>query len=282
MLRFSANLSILFKEVPFLERFARGSEAGFSAVEFWWPTGEEAGEVARAALEAGVEVVAFNFDAGDMPAGDRGLAGVPGRTEAFRAHVPAALELAQTLGTRRMNALLGLRDERVAAAEQLALARETIAWTADRAAEAGVTVLIEAVNTFENGPYLLATTRAASDFVRSVGRRNVKLQYDVYHMQRMEGNLTATLRAHIGEIAHIQIADAPDRGEPGTGEIRFAHIFREIESLGYDGYIGLEYRPTGSDTLANLGWLPERARREGIAAAELAELLEPTTEGVDG
>jgi len=274
MLRFSANLSILFKEVPFLERFARAGEAGFSSVEFWWPTGEDPEAVAVAAEQAGVQVVAFNFDAGDMAAGDRGIAGDPLRSDAFRRHVPAALELARQLGCFRMNALLGLQREDSTRSEQLEVARETIAWTADRARAVGVTVLIEAINTMENGPYLLGTTRQAADFVRSVDRPNVKLQYDVYHMQRMEGNLTATLREHIGGIAHVQIADSPDRGEPGTGEIRFGYLFRQLEALGYDGYVGLEYRPSTGDTLASLGWLPESARRSGIEAAALALTLE--------
>jgi len=279
MLRFAANLSMLFRELPFLERFDAARSAGFRAVEFWWPTGEAFSEVVRAARSAGVKVAAFNFDAGDMPSGDRGLVGVPNRVAEFRAHVPVALEWASTLGTRRMNALLGLHDAGGGAEDPLELARETLRWTADRAAAVGVTVLVEAINTFENGPYLLATTPQAAEFVRSVGRPNVKLLYDVYHMQRMEGNLTATLGAHIGEVAHIQIADSPHRGEPGTGEIRFAHLFREIEALGYDGYIGLEYRPTGADTESSLAWLPVWARGDGVRAADLADHLEPPREG---
>jgi hydroxypyruvate isomerase len=275
MLRFAANLSLLFREVPFLERFEAARREGFRFVEFWWPAGEDLREVAAAVRDAGVEVVALNFPAGDMAAGDRGLAGVPDRVAEFRALVPAALDFAEALGTRRMNALVGLRDPRWEEAAQWDLARETVRWTADRAAEAGVTVLIEAINPFENGPYLLSNTRAASEFVRAVDRPNVKLLYDVYHMQRTEGNLTATLREIIGEVGHIQVADSPDRGEPGTGEIRFAHLFRTLETLGYERFIGLEYRPAGPTTASGLGWLPEQARREGIRGSDLADHLEP-------
>ena len=238
-MRFAANVSILFKEVPFLERFARARAAGLGAVEFWWPAGEDLDAVRGAVRDAGLEVALINFDAGDMPAGDRGLLSDPARDEGFRANVPVALELAPE------------RRE-----EQLALARDNVGWAADRAAEQGAEILIEAVNTFENGPYLISTTRQAADFVRSVGRPNVKLQYDAYHMQRMEGNLVATLREHIAGIAHVQVADSPGRGEPGTGEINFAYVLAELEALGYDGYVGLEYNPTTAATEDSLGWLP--------------------------
>src|SRR5215207_8499588 len=156
-MKFCANVSIVFKEVPLPERFARAKEAGFSAVEFWWPMGEDLEEVERAIKDAGLEVALFNFDAGDMPAGDRGLVSNPDRVE------------------------------------QLQLARETVGWAADQAAGQGAEVMIEAVNTFENGPYLLYTTEEAAEFVESIGRDNVKLQYDFYHMQRMEGNLSVNV-----------------------------------------------------------------------------------------
>src|SRR5215213_10228159 len=197
-MRFSANVSILFSEVPLLERFGRAAEAGFSSVEFWWPSGEDLGRVESAIKDAGVEVALFNFDAGDMPAGDRGLAGDPGREQQFRENVPMALELARSLGCRRMNVLVGHEVPGMDRDEQLALARENVRFAADDAA--GITVMVEAVNTFENGPYLLYTTAQAVEFVREVGRENVRVQHDFYHMQRMEGNLVATLREHIGSI----------------------------------------------------------------------------------
>jgi len=268
-MRFSANVSILFKEAPFLERFGRARAAGFSAVEFWWPSGEDLGEVERAISDAGLSVALFNFDAGDMPSGERGLAGDPGRADRFRENVPVALELARRLGCRRTNVLVGHEREGVGREEQLGLAREGVAFAADAAGEAGVTVLVEAVNTFENGPYLLRTTGQAVEFVRGVGRPNVKIQHDLYHMQRMEGNLVATLREHIGAIGHVQVADSPGRGEPGTGEIRYPFVLAELERLGYDGYVGLEYNPTTGTTEESLGWLPEEGRGADVQVSEL-------------
>ena len=210
-MRFSANVSILFKEAPFLERFRRARNAGFSAVEFWWPSGVDLGQVEAAIKDADLHVALFNFYAGEMAAGDRGLLRDPARQEQFRENVPVALEMARNLGCSRLNALAGHRLESMGLEEQLELAGENLVWAADLAAEYGIEVLVEALNTFENGPYLLYTTGEAARFVESVGRANVKLQYDVYHMQRMEGNLTVNLREHIGEIAHVHVADSPGR-----------------------------------------------------------------------
>jgi hydroxypyruvate isomerase len=256
-MKFAVNVSILFKEVPFLERFDRARAAGFDAVEFWWPRGEELDAVGSAVRAAGLDVVLINFDAGDMPAGDRGLLSDPDRAHVFRENVPVALELAASLGCRQLNALVGLERSPGEREAQLELARENVGWAADEAADRGAKVLIEAVNTWENGPYLLHTTRQAAEFVHAVGRPNVKLQYDAYHMQRMEGNLVATLREHFADIAHVQVADSPDRGEPGTGEINYPYVLGALEELGYDGYVGLEYNPTTS-TEESFGWLPER------------------------
>jgi hydroxypyruvate isomerase len=268
-MRFSANVSILFKEVSFLERFGRATEAGFSAVEFWWPSGEDLGEVERAIGDAGLTVALFNFDAGDMPSGDRGLVSDPERVEQFRENVPVALELAQRLGCRRMNVLAGHEKDGMAREEQLALARENVAFAADAAREAEVTVMVEAVNTFENGPYLLHTTGQAVEFVKGVGRENVKVQHDFYHMQRMEGNLVATLRDNIGHIGHVQVADSPGRGEPGTGEIHYPYVLTELEELGYDGYVGLEYNPATGTTEESFGWLPEELRGADVRVSDL-------------
>jgi hydroxypyruvate isomerase len=254
-MKFSANVSILFKDAPFLERFERAARAGFRAVEFWWPA-EPLEDVVDAVEAAGVAVALFNFDAGDMPAGDRGLLSHPGRQAAFRENVPVALELARRLQCPRLNALVGVERAPGERDAQLELAAENIGWAADQAAPQGAEILIEAVNTFENGPYLLSTTRQAADFIARVGRPNVKLQYDAYHMQRMEGNLVATLTHHLPGIAHIQVADSPGRGEPGTGEINYPFVLDAIERLGYDGWVGLEYNPTTATTEESLGWLP--------------------------
>jgi hydroxypyruvate isomerase len=254
-MRFCANVSILFADAPFLERFAHAARAGFAGVEFWWPAGEDPDAVAAAIERAGLQVALFNFDAGDMAAGDRGLLTDPGRAGEFRANVPVALALARRVGCRRLNALVGLERPGVAREEQLALAAGHVRWAADQAAPHGIDVTIEAVNTFDNGPVALHTTRQALDFIAAVDRPNVRLQYDVFHMQRMEGNLVATLTEHMDAIGHIQVADAPGRGEPGTGEINYPFVLAAVEALGYDGWVGLEYRPTTPTTEESLGWM---------------------------
>ena len=259
-MRFSVNVSILFTEVPFPERFARARDAGFAAVELWWPRGEDL-DATRAAIEdAGLDVVLLNFDAGDMPAGDRGLISDPARRAAFRENVPVALELARSVGCTKLNALAGHELPEHDREEQLELARENVRHAADAAAEQGAEVLIEAVNTIENGPYLLSRTEQAAAFVRSVRRDNVRLQYDAYHMQRMEGNLVATIERHFDAIAHVQVADSPGRGAPGTGEINFDYVLGRLDELGYDGYVGLEYKAADGDTEASLAWLPRELR----------------------
>jgi hydroxypyruvate isomerase len=257
--KFCANVSILFKDAPFMERFERAAAAGFGAVEFWWPAGESLDEVEGAIKQAGLQVALFNFDAGEMPTGDRGLLSDPDRQHRFRDNVPVALELAQRLGCERLNALVGLERSPGERDAQLKLAAENVRWAADQAAPHGIDITIEAVNTFENGPYLVHTTRQAAAFIDTVDRPNVRLQYDAYHMQRMEGNLVATVTEFLPRIAHIQIADSPGRGEPGTGEINFPFVLDAIDALGYDGWIGLEYNPTTQTTEESLGWMPERS-----------------------
>lgn len=268
-MRFCPNLSMLFKDAGFTERFGRAARAGFAGVEFWWPSGEDLNEVESAIKESGVEVALFNFNAGDMPNGDRGLLSDPDRTQQFRDNVPVALELARSVGCRRLNALVGLAIDGMARDEQLALAVDNVGWAADRAAAHGVDIMIEALNTFENGPYLLSTTTAAADFVERVARQNVKLQYDAYHMQRMEGNVVATLRARIGTIGHIQVADSPGRGEPGTGELNYRYIFAALAELPYDGWVGLEYKPTTASTEESFSWIPQGKRGGDVGVEDL-------------
>ena len=159
-----------------------------------------------------------------------------------------------------MNVLVGHEAPGMERGEQLKLARENVGFAADEARASGIEVVVEAVNTFENGPYLLHTTAQAVEFVRSVGRTNLKIQHDLYHMQRMEGNLVANLREHIDTIGHVQIADSPGRGRPGTGEIRYPYVLAELDALGYSGYVGLEYNPTTGSTEESLAWVPKDLR----------------------
>jgi hydroxypyruvate isomerase len=198
--------------------------------------------------------VALNFDAGDMPAGDRGLVGLPDARDRFRAHVPEALAIASACGCTRMNALVGLRDERYALDEQLACTRDQLAWMAGPAADHGVTILIEAVNTFENGPYLLPTTEEADALVRGCELEQVRLLYDAYHRARQGGDVLSGLEQHWDLIAHVQVADCPGRNEPGTGEVDYDRFFEELRARSYGGAVGLEYRPSDGDTDRSLQW----------------------------
>ena len=240
--RFAANVSMLFTELPFAERFDAAVAAGFEGVEFHWPAEP---------VPSGFEVVLMNFDGGDVAAGGRGIVNDPAR---WRAHVPEAVSLARRLGCPRMNALVGLDDGRPRA-RQLAGAAAEVAFAARAAAP--ITVLVEAINTLDHGPYLLSDTAQAAAFVRAVGEPNVALQYDVFHMTRMGEDVEAALRAHRDLVAHVQIADHPGRGEPGSGSIDFEALFALLDELGYDGWVSAEYRPTGR-TEESLGWLPTR------------------------
>jgi hydroxypyruvate isomerase len=260
MLRFDLNISILLKEVPFLERFEHASHLGFGAVEFWWPAGENLSAIAKQLRTNELNVALMNFDAGNMAAGERGFLNDASRRDWFRAHVPVAIEFATQIGCPQLNALVGntiLGESREA---QLDCVRENLAWAADYAASAGLGIVVETLNSFENPRYLLTNTRDVLELFAEVNRPNLKYQYDYYHMQRMEGNLIATVREHIGRIGHIQIADSPDRHEPGTGEIHYAHVLAALDALGYQGYVGLEYNPTTTSE-ASFAWLPREFRR---------------------
>ena len=254
-LRFAANLSTLWAGLPLPEQFERAARAGFGAVELWWPGDEHAALLPGLTRRWGMQLALLNFDAGDMAAGDRGLAADPARTTQLRQHVPAALRIARACRCPRMNLLVGLRLPRYPLDLQLQLARENVAWAADRAAAVGCEVMIEALNPMDNGPCLLTTTAAAARFARQTGRDNVRLQYDVYHMQRVEGEITGTLDAYWDLISHIQIADVPGRGEPGTGEINYPFVLGHLERSGYGGYVGLEYRPSAGSAEDTFGWL---------------------------
>lgn len=260
-MRFAANLSMLWAELPLAERFERAARAGFDTVELWWPGSAAAAGLPDLTARWGLQLALLNFDAGDMARGDRGLAGDPRRRARLRANVPEALAIARRCGCTRLNLLLGRRQEACSREEQMECAAENVAWAADQAAAVGCQIMIEAVNSMDNGPCLLTTTAAAAGFAAAVGRPNVALQYDVYHMQRMEGDITATLDAHWPVIGHIQIADVPGRGEPGTGEINYPFVLGHLARRGYQGAVGLEYRPSTGRTEDSLEWL--RAYRAG-------------------
>ena len=267
--RFSANLSILFTDVPFLERFSRASRAGFRAVEFWWPSDVIAESLVAGARDAGTQVVLFNLDMGDPARGDRGLLSNPQQQGRFRENAIEALELAARLKCPRVHAPVGLRVRNLDRVEQLDLAQRNLAWVADRARERGIEILVEALNVYDNGPCLISTTQEATALIDAVDRDNLRLQYDVYHAQRMEGNLVETIRRLHGRIGHIQIADSPGRGEPGSGEIDYRTVLTAIDEVGYSGYIGLEYRPTTETTERSFEWLPGDGGYDNVSPDKL-------------
>lgn len=252
---FAANLSMLWDGLPLAQKCERASRAGFGAIELWWPGAAEAAQLPALTARWNLRLALLNFDAGDMAAGDRGLAGDPSRRDVLRANVPQALAIARACGCPRLNLLLGLRREEYSLEEQMDCAADNVSWAAGLAAQAGCEVMIEATNPMDHGPVLLTTTAAAAAFIARVGRPNVRLQYDVYHMQRTEGDLVTTMDAYWHLIGHIQVADVPGRHEPGTGEINYPFVLDHIATQGYQGAIGLEYRPSTPRTEDSLAWL---------------------------
>ncbi|MEJ5375081.1 MAG: hydroxypyruvate isomerase [bacterium] len=254
MPRFCANLTMLFNEVGFLERFEKAAQAGFKAVEYLFPYPWEKQMLAEKLKGSGLIQALHNLPAGDWEHGERGIACIPGREKEFQDGVGKALEYALTLGCSQLNCLVGLKP----AHEPPEKVRETLVQNLRFAAEAlekhNIRLLIEPLNSQDVPGFYLVHTADALDLIQEVGHPNLFLQYDVYHMQVMEGNLIKTIRANIGRISHIQIADNPGRNEPGTGEINFHNLFKAIDSAGYQGWIGCEYKPLGN-TQEGLAWI---------------------------
>ena len=253
MPRFSANLTMLFTEHPFLERFAAAADAGFDAVEFLFPYEHTAAEVRDALRDANLEVVLFNLPAGDWAAGERGIASLPDRVEEFREGVERASEYAAALDCPRLNCLAGLHAPGVERAAHWGTLVENVRHAGERVAAAGRTLVVEPVNDKDVAGFFLPTTTDAIRLLDEVGDPRVRLQFDVYHVQRMEGDVTPRLRALLDRIDHVQIADNPGRHQPGTGELNFGFLFDELDRLGYPGLIGLEYVPE-PDTPSSLAW----------------------------
>jgi hydroxypyruvate isomerase len=251
--KFSPNLSMLFSDRPFLHRFEAAARCGFSRVEFQLPEAAP-DEVARALRETGLQLVLFNLPAGDWARGERGIAADPARRSEFREGVREAVERARRWGCPRLNALAGRRREEVPQEEQWACLVDNLRFAARALAAAGLTLLVEPVNAYDVPGFLLNTTAQAERLVGAVGEPNVQVQCDIYHMQRAEGNLVPTLRRLLPRLGHVQIADAPDRHEPGTGEIHYPYVLRELDRMGYEGFVGLEYRPLAG-TEQGLSWI---------------------------
>lgn len=255
MLQFSANLSFLFPELDFLDRFGAAARAGFKGVEFHFPYETDKAVLAEVVLTSGVEVVLFNLPAGNWAGGERGIACLPERKSEFQDGVGRAIEYAEALGCTRLNCLAGIP----AGAQGMAVDTliDNLKFAAAVTQRAGIRLTMEPLNTRDNPGFLIATTTQAMQVIDAVGSKNLFLQYDVYHAQVMEGDLTRTLEMLLPRIGHIQIADNPGRHEPGTGEINFPYLFRRLEELGYAGWVGCEYKPAGT-TEDGLGWLPDK------------------------
>jgi len=253
MPKFAANLSMQFNEVDFLDRFAAAAKAGYRGVEFLFPYAYGKDELAGRLADNGLEQVLFNMPPGDWGKGERGLACLPGRVGEFQEAVGLAIDYAKALKCPRLHAMAGIRPEGVAEETLRATYVANLGFAAAETAKAGITLVIEPINFRDMPGFYLNYSRQALDIIAEVGAPNLKLQYDIYHMQRMEGELVNTIKANIGVIGHMQLADTPGRHEPGTGEINYPFLFKAIDEAGYDGWIGCEYVPAAG-TEAGLGW----------------------------
>lgn len=266
-MRYDVNLSILFTELPLLERPAAAKEAGFDAVEFWWPwpvavpSDADVDRFVTAVTDAGVRLVGLNFFAGDMPGGDRGLVSWPARGAEFRDNVDVVVGLGERLGCRAFNALYGNRTDDSTPEEQDALAAEHLARAARAVRRIGGTVLVEPVSGAPRYPLLTAADALAA--IDRAGEENVALLLDVYHLAVNGDDVDAAIKTAAGRIGHVQIADTPGRGEPGTGKLAIDHHLDRIAATGYDGWVGLEYKPSGSSADA-FDWLPRAQRSHSI------------------
>ena len=260
MPRFAANLSMLFTEVPMLDRFERAARAGFSSVEIQFPYEAPAATVRDRLVSNRLKMVLHNLPGGDWAAGDRGIACNPARQDEFRAGVAKGIEYAMTLGVPQLNCLAGKPGEGVPDEVTRTTFVGNVRYAAAELKKAGLKLLLEPINNYDVPGFWLNHTAKAISVLDEAGADNAFVQYDVYHAQRYEGELAATLSKYLGRIGHIQVADNPGRNEPGTGEINYSFLFQHLDRIGYTGWIGAEYKPAGQ-TEAGLGWL-EQARRQ--------------------
>lgn len=259
MPRFAANLTMLFNELDFLERFQAAADAGFTGVEYLFPYAWPASQLAARLDDAGLTQVLHNLPAGDWAGGERGIACHPNRIGEFQDGVGQAIEYARALGCKQLNCLAGIAPAGVSNEVVHQTFVTNLQFAAARLADAGIRLLIEPINTFDIPGFYLNRTAQAAAIIDEVGSDNLFIQYDIYHAQRMEGELANTIARHLPRIAHIQLADNPGRNEPGTGEINYAWLFRHIDRLGYQGWIGCEYKPAAG-TKEGLGWITALTR----------------------
>lgn len=256
MPRFAANLSMLFTEHHVIERFERAAAAGFEAVEFLFPYGEDIDAIRAVLDRTGMEQILFNLPVGDFAAGDRGMANNPARRDEFADGVDRAIEIAGQLGVRRVNCLVGKALPDVPRDTQWETLKENLALAAERMQGAGIMQTLEPLNPYDAPGYFIPTPSLGFALVEEINHPNLFLEYDVYHAQRTEGNLVKTIQEKIDRIGHVQIADSPMRNEPGSGEINYPYVLKALDDAGYGGWVGLEYKPSGQ-TESTFGWLRE-------------------------
>lgn len=259
MPKFAANLTLLFNEHAFLDRFAAAAQAGFKAVEFLFPYAWPVAELQQRLQANGLQLVLHNLPAGDWDAGDRGTACDPRRVEEFRAGVARGIDYGTALGVPQLNCLAGKAPAGVDEATLRGTFVANLRYAAAEFKKAGLKLLIEPINRFDIPGFYLNTTAQALSLLDEVGADNAFVQYDIYHAQRMEGELAHTLSQQLARIAHIQLADNPGRHEPGSGEINYPFLFAHLDRIGYAGWIGCEYKPAAG-TVAGLGWMQALAR----------------------
>ncbi len=265
MPKFCANLTLLFNEFEFLDRFDAAARAGFKGVEIQFPYAWDAAVVAERAKAAGVEIVLFNLPAGDWAGGERGIACLPARMSEFRDGVARGIEYARTTGCKRLNIVSGVVPPKLKEQTLRETFVSNLRFASEELARAGLSLVIEPINTRTVPGIYVRYSGQALALIDEAGAK-AQLQYDVFHMQIMEGDLAKTIEANIGRIGHMQVADAPDRHEPGTGEIGYPYLFDLVDRLGYQGWIGAEYHPAHG-TLAGLGWVQPYLDSQSIRAA---------------
>jgi hydroxypyruvate isomerase len=256
---------MLFTEHDFLDRFDAAARAGFKGVEYLGPYDHAPDVVAARLKKNGLSQVLFNLPFGDWAKSERGIAVLPDRVDEFRKGVETAIHYAKALGCEQVNCLAGIAPADIDPNRLEAILVENLRFAAEKLQAAGIRLLIEPINTRDIPGFFLTNTKQALDLIKRVGSDNLYLQYDIYHMQIMEGDLARTIEANLGRIAHIQLADNPGRHEPGTGEINYPFLYRHLDRIGYAGWVGAEYKPKAG-TIEGLGWL-EAFANNGSAAA---------------
>jgi hydroxypyruvate isomerase len=254
MPKFAANLTMLYNEVDFIDRFDAAAGDGFKGVEYLFPYAYPKEKLAEALQRNGLTQVLHNLPAGDWAAGERGIACLPDRVGEFQDGVGRTIEYAQALGCKQVNCLIGLTPDGVAADKVRRTVVDNLKFAAGKLKQAGIRLLTEPINTRDIPRFYLCGTQQAIDIMDEVGSDNLWLQYDIYHMQIMEGDLAPTIERNFKRIAHFQLADNPGRHEPGTGEINYPFLYGFIDGLGYDGWIGAEYKPKAK-TADGIGWV---------------------------